>query len=536
MKAYKPIIQNTWDGGWNRLETPCPRNAYRSGINVRLDKRHIPERRDGTSRKNTAGGCDFLATGKPGLNGMVYYPTGRTKYFVIVSDVSGGANADAFFSTDATDYTAQSQTLTAGAMPYMITFPMDSGGAVEDHLLLVNGTESLQYDPALATWAAMEGTPVSGGTHICEHGDRAWIFKNNYAYYSSIAGSALTWTIATNYLDFAHEGQSITCGISFNNDLVVYRRNSIGVLRGKDPYSGVQINAISKSAGCVAPKTLIVATYRKHPAVYGLSERGLEAFDGYTNHLVDGNIKIADLIKSGSIGDACAGLYENRYLMLSFTETAGTVNDTTIIYDTERDIFISKDIGYYPKCWFKLGGGTDKGELYFGTSKDLGMLYEFGVGTVDDDPAATSTDVNIDFTFESGEVGMDLAQDMKIRKVKCSVDTTAGARLDATLSLNDGEKTSTSIFKDTRVAHSWDDAGLIWDAILDSSGNPDAEAMIDAGYTWDGGIAKRNVFSWNVPQASSVGPSSSVKFVLSDQDETVRVHEIETLVRQRQRN
>ena len=540
MKAYRPRILNNWNGGLNTVESPAPVNCYRVGKNIRLTEHSIPERRPGTTKKNTNAACELAATDKPVLNACKYYPTGRTALWVAVAD--SGAASDIFTSTDGTNFTAQSLSLTASAVPYFAVFPTTEGASptTEDGLYVVNGTDEIYYDPkgdAWGTWTANSfDTTVTGFTHICVHGDRIWPLKNNYAYYSEIAANtpANTFAFSTNYLDFAHQGENITCGISFNNDLVVFRPNSIGVLRGTDPLSGVQKTYIVNGSGTVSPQTLVIATYRGQPALYYLSLQGLSVFNGYVSKLIDDRVGIINLMNTTYLTTACAGLYDNRYLMLSFTRTGGTVNDTVVVYDTHRDIFIAKDEptntttpanGYFPNCFWLLNGGTDKGEMYFGTSRDLGLIYRYGSGTTDGSPVTDGTNANIDTDFETVELFSGSAtQQTRVRGMKAMLDTSPNSYITLAIKAEDGRIKESKTFGDTRTTttHTWGESGLKWG---------------QAGLKWGTGTAiHRNVFNWKLPQRLCAPYGYQMQASMEGQDKTFRLFQFEADERPRTNN
>lgn len=523
MRAYRRRILSKWDRGLNSVEKPTPPNAYQVGKNMRLTEFSRPERRAGTAKKGTVG------INKPILGATKYYPTGDTALFVAVVDDSGGSNSDVYYGSSIGSLSAASLTMTAGATPYFATFPVTEGSGLVDSLFIVNGNEEIYYDPTGGTWSTLAASgvgtlSVTGLVHICVHGDRLWMFKNNYGYYSNLAGTAAGTLLSNNnFLDLAYEGDGIQAGVSLGDVLVIFRRNSIGVFRGKDPLSGIQVTAQVKGSGCPAPKTLVVAPWRGQKAVYYLSLQGWSVFDGYNSRLIDARVGIKGLRKKSAIGDACAGLYDNRYIMLSFTSSDGSVNDTTMVYDTQEDIFISKDEGYYPKSYFILGGGADVGELYFGVSKNLGAIHQFGSGTDDESPLVSGIDVNIDTTFKTGdESSGEATRQSKIRQLKVSADTTPGARVKVTLETDNGVSTFQTIFSDDRdTGHTWGESGLKWGA---------------PGLKWGGSSTIRKVFPWNLPMAVGSPHSYAVQIDLEDQDETFNIVEIAPAERPRARN
>ena len=276
-------------------------------------------------------------------------------------------------------------------------------------------------------------------------------------------------------------------------------------------------------SGCPVPKTIVVAPYRGQKAVYYLSLQGWSVFDGYNSKLIDRRVGVKGLLKASAIGDACAALYDNRYLMLSFTSTDGTVNDTTLVYDTEEDIFVSKDEGYYPKSYFTLGGGSDAGELYFGVSKNLGAIHQFGSGTDDESPLVSGTDVDIDTSFKTGdESSGENTRQSKIRQLKVSADTTPGAKAKVTFETDNGISTFKTTFADDRDSgHTWNETGLKWDA---------------PGLVWGGNDEIRKVFPWNLPMAVGSPHSYAVQIDLESQDTTFNIVEIAPAERPRTQN
>lgn len=531
MRAYGKRIFSKWDGGLNRIEKPTPKNCYQVGTNVRMTEMFRPERRAGTGKEGVVG------VNKPILGATKYYPTGDTALFVAVVDNAGGSASDVYYGSSIGSLSAASMTMTAGATPYFATFPVNEGSIV-DSLFVFNGNEEIYYDPSgSGTWSTLAGASMTGGftvtglTHICTHGDRLWMTKNNYIYYSAVAGTVAASLLSdSNYLDFAYEGDGNKAVVSLGNDLVVYRRNSIGVFRGKDPNSGVQITAQVKGSGIAAVKTLVVATYRGQKAIYGLSLQGLSVFNGYTSKLIDDRMDIIGLLASAQIGTACAGLYNNRYLLLSFRSTDGTVNDTTIVYDTLKDIFVSTDEGYYPNCYFVLGGGTDKGELWFGTSKSLGAIHSTGDGTDDESPVTSGTDVDIDMTFKIGdEDSGESTRQTRLRQAMVAADTTPGAYARATLEIDNGKSSFQTTFADTRkVAHTWDESGLEWDAVMDDQipPQPDEAEMVAQGFVWGGSEEMRNIFKWNLPMAVGSPHSYALQIKQENQDTTFNIVEM----------
>ena len=180
--SYKRKILYRWPAGWNRVDTPCPEEAYRVGTNIRLRETFIPERRGGTAIRNTNGGCDLLATDQPVVAGMKYYPTGRTAQWVVA------AGTDLYFSTDGTNFAAQSETLTEDAEVVFAVLPISAQG--EDYLFMVNGSENRMYAPQTPAWSTIGASSPTGCSYAVEHANRLYLIKNADAYFSGIRANS----------------------------------------------------------------------------------------------------------------------------------------------------------------------------------------------------------------------------------------------------------------------------------------------------------------------------------------------------------
>jgi hypothetical protein len=519
--AYKPTILTKWPDGWNRIDTPCPLSAYKTGANIRLTETNIPERRGGTVLRNTT--ADGMRTGaKDVINAMKYYPKGRTEQWVAAS------GTDIYFSTDGTNFASESQTITDGAEVSFEVFPV--GG--EDNLFVVTGSERLRYIPDTDTWTAIIGADAPANpTIVVRHGDRLWLIEDDLAYYSDILSNA--WDTASGYLSFARQGETIKAGVSFNGDFVVFRQNSIGVLRGGDPVSGVKINTLVDDMGTTAHKSVVEATYRGQKALYFVTNKGdIAVFNGYKTERIDPHINLSGLISASRVQYSCAGVQDNRYIIFAYTSSSGTVNDSAIVYDTERDRFIAHDTGYYASCFFNTSGGSDTGTLYFGTSQDLGTVYRFDSGTVDEDNTALGTDGKITQEFETGDfLGGSPAMQSRLRRICVSADVSAGTVIDVEVYADGSTTPRATQFVDTRSTNLWGrldatpapGSGLLWGTVANGG----------SGAVW-GGDVQRKFITWNL-EAGADPYSYRVK-LSNDAGKTIRLHALEAYERPRTPN
>ena len=519
--AYKPTILTKWPDGWNRIDTPCPLSAYKTGTNIRLTETNIPERRGGTVLRNT--NADNMRAGAADvINAMKYYPKDQTAQWVAAS------GTDIYFSIDGTNFASESRTITDGAEVSFEVFPVSG----EDNLFVVTGSERLRYIPDTDTWTAILGTdPPANPTIVVRHSDRLWLVEDDLSYYSGILAN--TWNTTSDYLSFARQGETIKAAVSFNDTLVVFRQNSIGVLRGGDPISGVKINTLVDDIGTRARKSVVEASYRGQKALYFITGSGdIAVFNGFKAKRIDHRINLRALISSSRIQYACAGVLDSRYIIFAYTNSSGTVNDSAIVYDTESDRFIAKDTGYYASCFFNTSGGSDTGALYFGTSQDLGTVYQFDSGSVDEDNIALGTDGNITQEFETGDFGgISPAMQSRLRKITISADVSAGTVMDVELYADGGTSPRTTQFTDTRSTNLWGrldatptaGSGILWGAVANGG----------SGEVW-GGDVQRQVLTWN--PAVGADPYTYRVKLTNDASKTIRLHALEAYERPRTPN
>jgi hypothetical protein len=255
--------------------------------------------------------------------------------------------------------------------------------------------------------------------------------------------------------------------------------------------------------------------------------KGVYVFDKYNAIRIDPQINIKDLIASAYISNACAGLLNNRYYKLAYTPTGSTVNSKILIFDTLNGTWVSEDEGYYPRCFFNLSGGADTSQLFFGTGKNLGLIYQDDTGTTDGSPVTDGTNVNIDLAFETTEFVQGAnTQKSKARRVKIAADISAGGYFTTTLSRDGGKQSVSKVCADTRTSATWGTvanggSGLKWGTVANGG----------SGAQW-GSSVQENVFTMNVPETFHKGHNMKVKVSTSISEElssiskTLRIREI----------
>lgn len=216
--------------------------------------------------------------------------------------------------------------------------------------------------------------------YIENHINRIWALKNNTLYFSaldtSIEGEHFNdWDTAGNAGQIiipSGNGDSGTGLYSLNNTLYIFQRRAIWGLYGNSP-ANFELRNITNEIGMIDKRSLVewgeILTF--------LSDRGIILFDGSNvRNISDGVIN--SLIDTwANKTSPTAILWENKYV-LSYTESGASGNNKAIYYDYTRGIF--GELDEVPAgVWATWEGGTDDGEIYFGSSRQ-GSIYRWDVG------------------------------------------------------------------------------------------------------------------------------------------------------------
>ena len=224
-------------------------------------------------------------------------------------------------------------------------------------------------------------------TYIENHFNRIWTLDGNELRFSCLdLSSALSGSEHFNDWDTANnagaiiipsgKGDSGTGLYSLNNSLYVFQRRAIWRVYGNSP-GNFELRNITNEIGMISKKTLV----EWNDILVFLSDKGIVFFDGsHVRNVSDGVINTFIDTWSNKTSPS-AILWGNKYL-ISYTPSGGSGNSEALFLDLTRGIF-GKIEGVYANIWNTWNGGTDTGQVYFGSSNQ-GTQYKWDTGGHDD--------------------------------------------------------------------------------------------------------------------------------------------------------
>lgn len=231
-----------------------------------------------------------------------------------------------------------------------------------------------------AVTSLIRPTPISIENHI----NRIWTLEGNTLRFSSLDTSI----DGEHFNDFdtgnnagaiivpAGKGDTGTGLYSLGNALYVFQKRSVWALYGNSP-ANFELRNISHEVGMIDKRTLA----EWNDVMIFLSEQGVQFFDGNNFKNVSDGV-VNKLIDSwANKTSPVATLWNNSYI-LAYTPSGETYNSEALILDLTRSVW-SKSVGMYASAFSVWGGGTDTGQVYFGSSNQ-GSLYRWDSGTNDD--------------------------------------------------------------------------------------------------------------------------------------------------------
>ncbi len=257
----------------------------------------------------------------------------------------------------------------------------------KDQLYSASGNQLLQIIKYNGSWSIIDITGLTyKPQYICHHKDRLFAAGGDMPEgYLECTGyeSDSSWSGGTGeaFNVGYKDGDPIRQLISLRDNLIVYKQDSIWVLRGDNAQNWFQ-HRDEKAVGCYAPHSVA-------DVVYGhifLSIDNIYFFDGERIIPIGDNIKPwLDLIPITYRKNACATYY-NGWYRLSFTN--GTYNNKELLFDVNRFIATGRaawwlNDGRNINNYIVYDGPDDDNTIYMCDS-NAGYLRKMEVGTQDD--------------------------------------------------------------------------------------------------------------------------------------------------------
>lgn len=256
------------------------------------------------------------------------------------------------------------------------------GGTVSGQTYTISPWGEIQGDLNSAT--APSGLVRPTGKYIENHINRIWNLDGNTLRFcsldTSISGAHFNdWDSASNagaIIIPSGKGDTGTGLYSLGNVLLVFQRRAVWGLYGNSP-GNFELRNITNEVGMIDKRTLV----EWNDVLVFLSDKGIMMFDGSNvRNLSDGAVNnfIDDW---ANLTSPVAVLWDNKYL-LSYTPNGESYNKNSLYFDLTRGIFGAMQ-RTYAGAWATWGGGTDSGQIYFGSSNQ-GSIYRWDIGGNDD--------------------------------------------------------------------------------------------------------------------------------------------------------
>ena len=264
----------------------------------------------------------------------------------------------------------------------------------------------------ISPWGEVQGTLNSSTApasltrptpHFIEnHLNRIWTLEDNTLRFSVLDTSVdeehfNDWDTANNsgaIIIPSGKGDTGTGLYSLGNTLYVFQRRAIWGLYGNSP-ANFELRNISNEIGMLDKRTLVewgeLLTF--------LSDRGVYLFDGSNLKNITEGIISTSINGWANKTSPSAVLWENKYL-ISNTPSGGSSNSEAYFYDYTRGVW-GKHEGVYANVWSGWQGGTDTGQIYFGSSNQ-GSVYRWDTGSHDDGYEIETRYLTGSLGFEAG--------------------------------------------------------------------------------------------------------------------------------------
>lgn len=251
----------------------------------------------------------------------------------------------------------------------------------------------------LGTSTAPASLVVPQPRYIENHLNRIWALDGNTLRFTVLDTSVTEahfndWDSPSNagsVIIPSGKGDSGTGLHSQNGYLYIFQKHALWEIYGTS-FSNFELRNISNEVGMIDKRTLV--EYDRYMIFF--SGKDIYMFDGANlKNLTDGRIN--KLISTWANNTSpTATLWGNRYV-LSYTPAGGSTNSEAIYYDITRDVF-GKLEGVNAGAWSNWNGGTDTGQIYFGSSNQ-GSIYRWDTGGHDDGYEITTRYVTPSFGF-----------------------------------------------------------------------------------------------------------------------------------------
>ncbi|MBM3701731.1 MAG: LamG domain-containing protein [Actinobacteria bacterium] len=327
--------------------------------NITLDETGAFQDRDVFGQYNNSSGV----LGSNTITGLFKFYTTTSKYFIACAGSKVALGSSGAFSTDITPTT---NTVTSGTFWSASTF-----NNIE--YMFNSSVPMMKYDAVKSVLYPAPSTPTTNCAYSAIHKARLWAARSDslpYRLYYSSLNNGDDWTTTGGYINLPDLTQTITGLVSWGGYLFIFTETYIYRLLGSTP-NDFSLQKTNSSVGAIAPRSIEVSDI----GILFLSRTGCFSFDGNTSHKLSDKVEpIINDISKTNIQNACAIFDGQSKYWLSYTHKNASYNNKILIYDTilkEWYPYDNLNINYFERAY----GGTDRGELYGGSSTSNGIVW-----------------------------------------------------------------------------------------------------------------------------------------------------------------
>lgn len=219
--------------------------------------------------------------------------------------------------------------------------------------------------------------------YIANYSNRVWTLTDN-----TINFSVLDTSVTEDHFnDFdttnnsgiinisAGKGDTGTGLYALGNALFVFQRRAIWAIYGNSP-ANFELRNITNEIGLIDKRTLV----EYNDVLLFLSDSGVYMFDGSNLKNISDGVVNSTIEAWANSSSPTATLWDNKYV-IGYTPGGDAHNSEALFYDITRGVW-GRFNGVFPNVFSNWIGGTDSGEVYFGSSNS-GNIYQLDSGTHD---------------------------------------------------------------------------------------------------------------------------------------------------------
>lgn len=305
----------------------------------------------------------------------------------------------------------------------------------------LDGKNSLPYTAEKAVQCTRR---VPDMDYLTECDNRVWgCSSGENVIYACKLGDPTNWfsyrnTAADSYAVTVGSDGSFTGAATCMGYVLFFKENTLHKLCGTKPsdfqLSSLRCRGVAKNAAeslCVINETL-----------YYLSPEGVMAWDGSLPVKVS---SVLDAEKMAGVQRAAGGWLDGRYYLCLWLDSGGRL----LVYDTERGLWNQEDPGTSDQLELMSSGR----QLYFW---DGAALWAAGPAREEEAVMAGEgegqPETDIPFRLETGDIGLDEAEDKYLSRLVLRLDAERGAWLEVWASCDGGpwEKLASALARDQK--------------------------------------------------------------------------------------